>query len=246
MKTFKLIVITTIVLVVSINHMQAQPRLTLNAYGGFIIPLPDLGVNPQSIPDSTYYLEKNYGMKFGFNLFTGEIEYAFDKKGHVKGVLGISFSGFLNPEGIIFLGLFGRPVRESMGIISLYLGPKYAFLPEESLSPFIGGNFTINFISGDDFDTETRYGMQFNTGAHVAITRSFGFVGGFKYDISNLIGKETNVAKFTGTASKLPLNDEEYTFHGKNVEAKSISFIQFYLGFSLFFGQPKKPKEIVF
>jgi len=245
MKTMKLLFAVLIVLITFSSSLQPQPRLIFNAYGGFLIPTGDLGLEPANIPDSVYYLETNYGMTFGINLFTGEMKYAFDKKGHVRGVLGFSINGFMNPGELLTLGL-GNVVRETMGIISLNMGGEYSFIPEEKISPFVGASFTTNFISGSNFDSETRFGMQFNIGAQLTISNHFGLVGGFKYDIANLIGKETNVNKFSSSWRELPLSDEEYTYHGNTLDAKTISFIQFYFGFSFLSGQPKKPREKVF
>lgn len=239
MKYFKFLFVVVFVLLTFTNCSYSQPRFILSVYGGGSIPTGDFGRNPAYIPDSTYYLETNYGMKIGWNIFNAEMKYAFDKNRHVRGVFGLSFNTFLNPSGILTFW-YSTPVRESIGIVSTYLGTEYAFLPKERIDPFVGARFAANFISGDNFKSETRYGLEFTLGMDITASEHFGLLAGFKYDIANLMGKETKVAAFDVYSNNLPLSDEGYTYHEKTIDSKSISFIQFYFGLSFFFGQPKK------
>lgn len=219
--------------------LNSQPRIIFQIYGGVILPMPDLGTGAEFVADSTYYLEKNYGMKFGINLINAELKYAFDKKRHLRGVTGVSASVFMNPKDILTLG-FTKTLRETFTIVSLYLGGEFAFLPEQKLNPFAGLAFTSNFISGDDFSAESRYGIQLNCGADFSISNKFGMVGGIKLDFANLFGKSTDVNKFDLNLINIPLSDGEFVYHGKSMPAKGISYFQFYLGFSYFIDRDKK------
>jgi hypothetical protein len=200
-----------------------------------------LGPNASRIDDPERYLETNYGMKIGFNVLTSEIKYAFGQKRNIRGVLGFSYSGFLNTDELLTLG-WASVYRDQMTLVSLYLGGEYAFMTKEKVIPFLGAALTSNFFSGTNTNAESRFGLQFNLGADIITGRNFGFVGGVKLDLANLFGKESS----TGFSSGQPLNDAAYTYNGKNVSSKNIAFMQIYAGFAFFFGQPKKNQEKVF
>jgi hypothetical protein len=238
MKSLKLHIAIFTLLAIFSNNLHTQPKFITHVYGGIIFPFADLGPTASRIYDSTKYLETNYGQKIGFNILTAELKYAFGKEGNFRGVLGFSFSGFLNTDELLSLG-WANVYREQMGVISLYFGGEYAFMTKEKVIPFIGAAFTSNFFSGANTDAESRFGLQLNLGTDVIMSKHFGFVGGVKLDFANLFGKESDINK--PTLGK-PLYDEEYTYNGKNVPSKTIAFIQLYAGFAFFFGQPKKPK----
>jgi hypothetical protein len=170
---------------------------------------------------------------------TAEVKYAFGKEGNFRGVAGFSYSGFLNTDELLTLG-WANVYRDEMELISLYIGGEYAFLTKEKVIPFLGAAFTSNFFSGANTKAESRFGLQFNLGADIITGKHFGFVGGIKLDFANLFGKESNINKPT---SGQPLYDDEYTYNGKTISAKSINFLQLYAGFAFFFGQPDKSKN---
>jgi hypothetical protein len=242
MKSSKLLFIVFIVSIAFSSTLQSQPKLIIHAYGAFMFPLADLGPNANRIYDSTRYLETNYGMKLGFNILTAEVKYAFGNNGNFRGILGFSYSGFLNTDELLTLG-WANVYRDQMTLVTLYLGGEYAFMTKEKVIPFLGAAFTSNFISGVNTDAESRFGLQLNLGTDIITGRHFGFVGGVKLDFANLFGKESNINKPT---SGQPLYDGEYTYNGKKVSAKNIIFVQIYAGFGFFFGQPKKSREKVF
>lgn len=128
MKSSKFLFLVVFVLLTLTISSYSQQRVILSVYMGGGFPTADFGGIAEVIPDSTYYIEKNYGMKFGFNLINAEIKYAFDKKCHVRGAAGLSVNKFINPSAIFTFG-FDRPLRENFGIVSTYLGAEYAFLP---------------------------------------------------------------------------------------------------------------------
>jgi hypothetical protein len=214
----------------------------ISLHGGFSLPTHAFGTEAKFVPDTSFYLEKNYGLKFGFHWFAGELKYAFDRGRHVRGVFGLSYSSFLNPQGILTLG-FSHPLRESMNIFSFSLGGEYAIQPKERINPFVGTSFTANFISGEDFDAETRYGLQLDFGVDARFSNSVGGIGGIRFDIVNLFGKETDTSKFYLKYGSVPLSDGEYTYHGNSIKAKTISYLQFYIGLVFYLGQLVKPEE---
>jgi len=228
----------------------SQPKFVLHLTGGLSIPLPqlqgDIDVSSVVAPST----EKDYFMKLGFNV-GADAKYAFDKKGNFRGVFGIGYNMFMNPGDLVGIGTSIK-FRPTIGILTLSLGPEYAFLPKGKFNPFVGVDFTANFINGT-FDYEpqlspifnnitiesaARFGLQFGIGADIAIGKSIGVVVGVKYNLANLIGKDSDTSKLSGTTRAL--NDAEYTYGSKIISAKNISYVQIYSGVSFFFGQPKK------
>ena len=219
--------------------LYSQPRCIMHLYGGFMYPTAQLGTNPSFAPSADYYLERNYGMKFGVNFLTGDVKFAFDKKRHIRGVMGVSLNVFTNPKEVLTLG-FSSLVRTTINITSLHLGGEYAFIPADKFSPFAGVGLTANFISGDDFSSQTRYGLRITCGADFEVKNNWGAVAGISYDNANVMGKTANISSLKYGAPELPLNDAEFTHEGNTISAKTISYVQLYLGFSLFLGKPEK------
>jgi outer membrane protein W len=174
-------------------------------------------------------------MKFGINFLAGDIKLAIDPNCHLRGMMGLSLNVFTNPKEVLTLGLLSV-VRTHINIVSFQLGAEYAFSPKNRISPFVGGAFTSNFISGDDFSAQTRYGLRFTVGGDIKIRNNFGAIMGISYDIANLMGKSTNINTLRYDVNQFPLNDEEFTLEGNKISAKTISYLNFYVGFSLFLG----------
>jgi hypothetical protein len=195
--------------------------------------------------------EKDYGMRIGSN-FGADAKYAFDKRGNFRGVLGISYNLFMNPgDYVSSSGTYSY--RPQIGILTLSLGPEYAFLPKGKINPFIGIDFTANFFNGSfeydpafltipniTLESASRFGVQACLGADVTLSKQFGIVVGVKYNLANLIGKDSDTSKLSQIETERPLNDKEYTYAGKTVSDKNISYLQYYAGVSFFFGHPKK------
>jgi hypothetical protein len=183
-------------------------------------------------------------MQTGLSL-GGEMKYAFDKKGHIRGVAGLTGNFFINWTEIATLG-FVDTYRPTMGVVTLNLGGEYAFNTKEKIIPFLGAGFTFNFISGEHMISSTRYGFQLGFGADFVLGRRVGLVGGIKYNFANLIGKDSDTTKFSTNARELPLNDGEYVYQGQSIGAKNITFLQFYLGIEFIFGgKAAKETEII-
>jgi hypothetical protein len=230
---------TAFVLILA-SSISSQPKYVVSAYGGLAIPRSDFGGEGTFLSDSNYFLENDYGMTIGVNYFTGEFKYAFDKNGHFRGVAGLSLNAFTNTKKTASIINTEAVVRENIHIFNIFAGAEYALLPKEIISPFIGCNFTANFVSGTNFDAETRFGAEFNIGANVIKSETFGFLLGMKYSFVNLLGKKTHVSDLERDSIFLPLNDEEFTYNTRKVNSKGISYMQFYAGVSFFLGQTAK------
>jgi len=250
MKKLSILFVTLLILTASSTNTFSQPKFIVHLMGGISVPLPDLqgdiDLNSAIAPTT----EKNYLMKLSIN-FGADAKYAFDKKGNFRGVFGIGYNMFMNPADLLGLGATIK-FRPKINILTLSLGPEYAFLPKGKFNPFIGVDFTANFINGS-FDYEpqmspifnnitiesaARFGLQFGLGADIALGKSIGIVVGVKYNLANLIGKDSDTSKVSGTTRAL--NDAEYTYGGSTISAKNISYVQIYSGFAFFLGQPKK------
>jgi len=254
MKLFKITAAAILVLLFSSLSALSQPKFIVHVGGGLSVPLPDLKGDITSattviIPKT----DENYLMRLGVN-FGADAKYAFDKKGNFRGVFGIGYNLMMNPGDIIG-GLTTVKFRPTIGILTLSLGPEYAFLPKGKVNPFVGADFTANFISGSyeyepetapfnnfTFESAARFGIQFGLGADITLGKNIGLVIGFKYNLANLIGKDSDSSKAAGDTRAL--NDKEYTYTGTTgtvtVKDKNISYVQFYTGLAFFFGQPKK------
>jgi opacity protein-like surface antigen len=247
---FTFIVIIVFLFSIS-SQLYSQPKFLIHFYGGLSVPLPQLQGDVAVIPIATTF-EKDYGMRLGINFGT-DAKYAFDKKGCIRGVLSLGYNMFMNPgEYVSATGNYKyKPI---IGIFTASLGAEYAFQPKEKWSPFVGVDFTANFFSGSfNYDpkfptipdislkSETRFGLQFGAGADFSLSKSIGIIAGFKYHLANLIGKDSDTSTFSQILpSERPLNDAEYTYGGKTVSAKNISYVQIYSGLTIYFGQPKK------
>jgi opacity protein-like surface antigen len=232
-------------------QLQSQPKFIIHLYGGLSVPLPQLQGDVAPVPIATTF-EKDYGMKLGIN-FGADGKYAFDKKGNIRGVISLGYNIFMNPgEYSSVTGSY--KYKPTIGIFTASLGAEYAFLPKEKWCPYAGVDFTANFFNGSfNYDPQfsgipnislksaTRFGLQFGVGTDVAVSRSVGITAGVKYHLVNLIGKDSDTSTFSQILpSERPLNDAEYTYSGKTVSAKNISYVQIYAGVTFYLGQPKK------
>ena len=240
MRRLRLLLFTLFIMFIPVL-LYSQPSCIFHLYGGLILPTGQLGTNPSFIPSDNYYLENNYGMKLGINLLAVDFKLAVDKERHIRGVLGYNGNIFFNPKEILnVIGMGVTVIRKNIEIHSFQLGGEYAFTPKEKYCPFVGGAFTGNFISGDDFSSQVRYGLRLTCGVDITVKNKFGTVVGISFDIANLIGKSTNINTLQYGTPHLPLNDDEFTLEGNTVKSKTISYFNFFLGFSLFLGQPDK------
>jgi hypothetical protein len=254
MKLVKFTAAAILSLLIFSPYTFSQPKFIAHVGGGLSIPLAelkgDVDVNTVVAPKT----DENYLIRLGVN-FGADAKYAFDKKGNIRGVFGIGYNLMMNPVDIIGLGTIKyRPV---IGILTLSLGPEYAFLPKGKVNPFVGVDFTANFINGSyeyepqmspiftnvTIESASRFGIQFGVGTDFVLGKNIGIVVGVKYNLVNLIGKESDSSKAKGNTRAL--NDKEYTYTSTTgtvvkVNDKNISYVQMYAGLAFFFGHPKK------
>jgi hypothetical protein len=247
---FIFIVLSVLLFSVS-NQSNSQPKFIIHLYGGLSVPFPQLQGDVNPVPIAATF-EKDYAMRLGIN-FGADGKYAFDKKGNIRGVLALGYNLFMNPgEYASITGSY--KYKPTIGILTAAIGPEYAFLPKEKWCPFVGVDFTANFFNGSfkydpkfstipdiSLKSETRFGVQFRVGTDVSISKSVGAFAEVKYHLANLIGKDSDTSTFAQILpTERPLNDAEYTYGGKTVSAKNISYMQISAGVSFLLGQPKK------
>lgn len=236
--------------ILSTYSIIAQPKFTIDVTGGYSLPLPQLKGTIDSVNSSS---NESYFMKTGFNLgLTGK--YAVDKKRKLRITLGGAYNKFTGAQTYSHTNTID--FHTNLTIISASLGAEYSFTPKEKTAPFVGIEFSGNFLSGkteetvtasstadhDTFGTTTstlvsssRFGFAVGGGVDVAFNKSIGALFGFKYNFANIIGKEYSS---TSAAGVYNLNDKE----NGTVKAKNIMFFQIYLGVSFYLGQLKKAR----
>jgi outer membrane protein W len=229
--------------------MLAQPRLVVHVTGGYTLPLPDFkgDIPTDKIPN----LDSIYFMKQGLN-FGADGKFYVDKRRSIGITLSLAYSLFSNSEDITVLSKT-YTVKPKINVFTAGLGVEYAFLPKPKykVNPFIGVEFTGNFFSGKfeyepadtsvparDLKSEARFGLGVGAGIDIKLSKNIGIVVGGKYHLANLIGKDYDSTGITKT--EFPLNDKEHTSGARTIEAKNISWIQFYAGISFYLMQPKK------
>jgi opacity protein-like surface antigen len=233
----------------SATFIQAQPKFTITATGGYGMPLPDL---KGDITDSVEReAEESYFMKSGYN-FGLAGKYALGKNKNIRLTLGGTYNKFSLDDSYHHTNHV--EIHSEISIITASLGGEYAFLPKDKTNPFLSLDLTGNFFSGEtevavtadstaDHDelgttssklkSASRFGIAVGGGVDVTFNKTFGAVFGFKYNLANLIGKEYSA---TSAVGEYNLNDKEETTN----KAKNISYIQIYGGINIYFGHPKK------
>jgi opacity protein-like surface antigen len=226
----------------SLNNVTfSQPQVTVHVTGGYNVPLPDLkGDYPADLTKDPV----PYFMKNGFNA-GADAKYYLGKKRNVGITLSLSYNGFSSGDITSTDSLFAGTGTNKINIFAAGLGVEYAFLLKGKANPFIGAEFTGNFFSGNskftptsgtetstDLKSASRFGVQFNGGVDIAFSKNIGGVVGVKYNLANLIGKDSATSTST---SEFNLNDKETSV----TKARNISYIQLYAGLSFYFNRPK-------
>ncbi|MEO8512373.1 MAG: hypothetical protein ABI543_02310 [Ignavibacteria bacterium] len=245
----KYVLIYAIMLFTS-GYLYSQPRFTVDVTGGYSLPLPQLKGTIDSVNSGS---GESYFTKTGFNLsLTGK--FAVDKKRKFRVTFGGGYNKFTGAETYSHTNTID--FHTNISIITASLGAEYSFTPKEKTAPFVGLEFTGNFLSGkteetvtastttdhDTFGTTTtnlksasRFGFAVGGGVDVAFNKSIGALFGFKYNFTNVVGREYSA---TSAAGEYNLNDKE----NGTLKAKNIMYFQIYLGVSFHFDQLKKGK----
>lgn len=250
MKKLHLILFLFAIVFCITSNTYSQPKLTLNVTGGYTLAMQDFSstiVSSDTADDNWPYKNKS-GFNFGLD---GKL--AIGKKGNFRVVFGGTYNMFkqtgsiVNPDDGSTISLTTK-----MNILAIALGGEWAFQPTKKVNPFLGLDFTVNFFSGSfatvpsvvafqrtNMKSETRIGIQFGGGIDFKLSKQVGAIVGVKYHLVNLIGvgadDSTQVA-----ANEIDLGDKAHTEGGVSVAARSIGYLQAYVGVSFYFGEPKK------
>lgn len=218
-------------------------------------------------------IKDHYGAKTGFN-FNGSAKINFDKYSIVRGVGFVSFNSFNSfqsqASGTTLVRFFNgtyQPisVKYNYGITTFSIGLGLEIAPTSFtnvISPFFGANVSANFINlnlertfGGFADTNrvsasgTRFGVDFNGGIEYKVTPQWGIVLGARYDLANLLGKNTNQSlndaiRFGSTNAGI--NDGKGTYYTNiyyaadegmgtfQAREKKISWMTFYIGVNFY------------
>ena len=219
------------------NNTFSQPQVTVHVTGGYDLPLPDLkGEFPTD--------SNSYFMSSGFNV-GADGKYYLGKKRNVGITLSAGYNSFSSGD-INIVSFDTGTVVSKINAFTVGLGIEYGFMPKGKANPFVGAEFTGHFFSGNskftptsgtetttDLKSASRFGLALGAGVDITASKSIGFIIGGKYQLANLIGKEFDSVSTSTT--EFPLNDKE----NGTIEAKNISYLQFYAGVSFYFNRPK-------
>jgi hypothetical protein len=246
-KLSALIVVLAVIFAINGNSF-AQPRLVIHVTGGYSLPLPDLkGTWPDDNTKNPvpYFFSKN-----GWNV-GADGKFYVDKKLRSFGItLSLAYMSFTS--GDLSDTAVGSTLTTKIMFNSFTagLGVEYKFLTKKKAQPFVGAEFTGNFLSGkfkpstgteNTLKAASRFGLAFGAGVDININKNFGVVVGGKYALLNLIGKKDPTDEpYTTGSTEFPLWDKEYTnAGGTTVKALNLSYLQFYAGVSFYLMQPK-------
>ncbi len=249
MKRISVFVLVFVLILAS--NLYTQPKLTINATGGYNAPLPDLKGDASSETDrDNTYLTKN-GFNFGL-----QGKYAVDKKSMFRITFGGSYNMFKGEGDYVHTN--NIHIHQKINVSTAGVGAEYAFMPKGKANPFLGLDLNGNFFSGevetvvsapstvdhDEIGTTTtklkaasRFGIALGGGVDFAFSKNVGALVGVKYNMANLIGKSYDS---TAAVGEYNLNDKEHTHGTETIKNRNISFIQLYAGVSFYLMHPKK------
>jgi len=228
-------IIALMVILFAVSASNAQNQVTVHVTGGYDLPMGDF---KGTFPTDT----NSYFMKSGFN-GGADVAYNLGKKRNVGITLSVGYHAF-NSGDITSNGIVLGKIKTN--IIVAGLGIQYAFMPKGKANPFIGVEFTGNFYSGkftpatgteSTLNSASRFGVQGNLGVDIKASKNIGFVVGLRYNLANLIGKDS---ASTSAANTYSLMDKGFTVGTTTTSNKNISYLSLYGGVSFYFGQPKR------
>ncbi|MEO8665639.1 MAG: hypothetical protein ABI462_09085 [Ignavibacteria bacterium] len=234
------------------------------------------------------FMRNNYGGKSGLNFFAkGKIN--FDKYSTIRGIAQANFNTFNTFEtsksgniGVQVINInneldtFLTSVNYSYTFNNFGLGFGLEVAPTSFtnlVSPYFGANLNFNFLSGElartenNFDSvklsfsDFRIGVNFDGGIEAKVSDNIGVALGIKYDLGNLLLKNTNGGiedAIEFGKSNASINDEEgrffSTIYGPVLTSirreaiakqKKINWGTIYLAVNIGFNNPetKKPKS---
>ena len=165
------------------------------------------------------FMRNNYGLKTGLSFF-GKAKFNFDKYTITRGVLFAAFNTFNTFEpsksgniGVQVININNQldtvltSVNYSYTFNSFSFGLGFELAPTaftSKVSPYFGGNISFNLFNGKLSRTENRVdsvttsfsdfriGVDFDAGLEFKINKQFGLALGVKFDLGNLLLKNTN------------------------------------------------------
>ena len=217
----KLLLLTLFILAVSSQAYSQFDKPSFQIGVGISEPYDELKGNDYVTYDSrgfiyidSNFIGKNYAGKTGFQIFgSGKIN--FDKYSIIRGVGFLGFNSFNSFESSnsgltgIIVGNDTLPtsVVYDYGFTNFAIGFGLEVAPlsfTNVVSPFFNANLSLNFMGGEVTRAEGvndtnrygfngfRIGVNFNTGIEVKVNKSWGIVAGIKYDLGNLLLKNTD------------------------------------------------------
>ena len=223
----------------------AQPKATIQFFGGYTLPLADMKGNfgayqsnfaGNGNPDTnTYFLSYgiNYGISFKKPLFI--------KNGNFNVTASVMFNAFGQSKDYDSVS-----VKLRQNLLSLALGAEWEFSPKRGkIDPFVGIDLIGSVVNGSLTETYPattlslsmkgafRLGFMIGGGVDFMLHQSVGFVVGARYAFANVIGKDYS----SDIGTTYFLGDAQHTINGAVYPAKNIRFIQFYGGVSFYFGK---------
>jgi outer membrane protein W len=241
-----------LVMLSSASLLYSQPKLTVGITSGYLIPMQEL---KGDMKDSSERVN-TYEMKSGYSI-GADGKYFLGKNRNLGLTLSLDYSLFANSEA--YVAAYGNNVKRTLNTFNLGLGAEYDFIPGGKIDPFIGASVNYHIFDGDfeftygsyayksDLETAKRYGVSAGFGINIALKKSMGIVLGGKYNMANLFGKEYDSTRVP--ANTYRLEDFEHVlinnFSAATIDSKHISYLQFYLGVSFYFNQPKKKEKLI-
>ncbi|MDZ4710756.1 MAG: hypothetical protein SGI89_00360 [bacterium] len=244
----------------------------------------------QALTINPDFITNNYGGKTGVHFF-GKGKFNFDKYSIIRGVIGGSFNTFNTFESSKSgnIGVQVININNQFDTVLTSINYDYTFnnfgvglgleLAPTSftnfISPYFGAMLSFNFMNGELARTENRFdsvkfkfsdfriGVNFDGGIEAKINPNFGLALGIKYDLGNLLLKNTNssiadAAEWGRTNGSL--NDAQGRFYSTlygpvltsvrrevATKEKKINWGTVYLGVNIYFDNTKpktqKPRK---
>lgn len=232
------------------------------------------------------FMTNNYGGKTGIDFFAkGKIN--FDKYSTVRGIALLDFNSFNTFESGKSgnIGVQVININNELDTLLTSINYTYTFnnfgiglgleiAPTSFtnlLSPYFGSSLNFNFMDGELARTENgsdsvtlsfsdfRIGVNFDAGIEAKVSENLGFAIGLKYNLGNLLLKNTNssIADVVEWGkSNVSINDEEGRFYSTLYEPvltsvrreytakqKEINWGTIYLAVNIGFNKPDAKKQ---
>ena len=230
------ILITSVLLIFTIQISYAQISPSLNIISGFSIPAAELTGDLITSNDSGYsfinpaFVRDNYANSTGV-LISGNLKIPIEK----SGIVNLLFSGSYSFFNVFRRTALGTTIRNNIVIPASYssrfsvstfgLGMEIMPLPNAKFSPFINSNFTFNILSlslaenefiNAIFSDAFRMGVLSSAGMYIKLNHEYSLVLGCSYHLSNLLLRSNegslNESVVFGRDNN-SINDEEGVFY---------------------------------